>query len=96
MTETIDLRFASQKAAKLLDAIRDTAHIQNGATGLAAYHAAKKAISAQTRVGFERRLSTTKAAMKQFNVIVGTAVIDDMRLVRIHVPAKRLDVILGA
>lgn len=95
MTDTIDLRFASQKTAKLLDAIRDSAHIQNGATGLAAYHAAKKAVTAQTRVGFERRLATTKAALKQFNVMVGQIEIDGIRLVRIHVPTKRLDVILG-
>jgi porphobilinogen deaminase len=97
--QTIDLRGPVRgKLKKLDEALHDTAIFNHdGLAGLRAYHAAKECIAAQTRVGFERRFAACRKACKQINVMV-TPFTDQRagQFVRIHIPTKNMEIILGA
>lgn len=95
--KTIDLRLdARKKVAQLSAALHDTHYLDSPTAGLAAYHAARACIEAQTRVGFERRFEACRKACKQFRVMV-TSYSDDRtgQFVRIHIPTKNIELILG-
>jgi hypothetical protein len=94
--QTIDLRAgARNKIKRLTEALHDTGFIVN-TSGLAAYHAAHECVVAQMRVGFERRFYACRKACKHFRVTVSSISDETGQFVRIHVPTKDIELILGA
>lgn len=94
MTKTVDLRETRSKLKQLCDALDGTLHLPNGTAALATYHHAKAAVNGTRRVGTERRFNAIRAALKQHAVMVSMHSIDDLSCVRVHVPAKKIDIIL--